>query len=367
MTVIPLPPSIDGTGKADATTGLTNFFRTIPDGIEGDPTRVALGTDATYRVDGIFTITDRHYIDIIPQGAQLQRQTLAATKNAPVLNVVGGTHLGVGLARDPLNIDGGHAGAGLNEGAYDPDVEGQHGLKVDGTDDSTFNMNIHHTRADLAYFGKRKIGSASAGQKSYHWATNCVLTGRFWYSGRQGLTLAGVKCFLLINYDFRYTRRSTWDFEPLYTPAMPPYGTNTAWNGTQGFWAINGHVGPGRLNWLTSSGTGPVNDIHVIDMTADRPLDVYVANGETGKGRRDTYEFGRIKSTALSGNGERATMRFHRVDHVHIYDIEQRMDLRDEGKEMALASFEDCTDYKVDGHIDLGTYPNAGPILGAAT
>ena len=355
MTAVYAPTALDGSGATDVTASLNAFLKRVPDGPDPlHPQEVILTPGAVHRVDGILELTTRKNLRLVGDGVTLIREALSPYKDMPVLRITGGQ----GITVEALEIDGGHEGGGMGDDAYDPDLEGQHGIAVFGTLDLAIDhCKVHHTRADALYFTKLKIGPLSGGQASYRWCKNTVVRGgEFHHTGRSGVSVLGAECTLFCDgVEWWEIRRSTINTEV----------NSAGFGGVRGLWVINAQVGSGRLNFMSSSGTGQVDDVHVLNSAFTRPIDVLISNGSPthGTGRRTSYEFAHLISTAECGNDSRAAINAYRVDGLKVHHVTQPMGLRDAGKEMALVGAHGCTGVDVGPGIDLGSNPTAGPLL----
>ena len=120
-----LSPAPIATGQdADATAELQALIDRTPDGGE---VRLSGGR---YRIEGTLVVEERRDLTIDGNGSTLFATTTGTLKRSH-LRVVGGRDIVV----HDLTIIGANPHAGLDERAYQPTLEGQHGIRLEGVTD----------------------------------------------------------------------------------------------------------------------------------------------------------------------------------------------------------------------------------------
>ena len=146
---------IDATGGADVTAELQALIDRTPNGGV-----VRLQPGGRYRVEGTLLLVDRQRLTIDGNGARLFATTTGGERRSH-LRVVGGTDL---VVRD-LEIIGANPHAGLDDRAYQEDLVGQHGVRLEGvTDVELSHLRISDIYGDFVYVGRRDDGQWSRGR-----------------------------------------------------------------------------------------------------------------------------------------------------------------------------------------------------------
>ncbi len=214
---------IDATGAADVTAELQALFDRTPD---GDVVRLVAG--GAYRVEGTIVLRDRHDLVIDGNGARIFATTTGAPDRCQIK-----IHGGSGLKVRNLEIQGANPYAGLDERAYDPELEFQHGLALEGvTDVEVDRVNIHDTYGDHIFIGRLVDGRRVTERVWIH-------DSSFARSGRQGIAIIDGRDVVIERNQLTDMRRATVDLEPVEGLAV------------ENIHIIDNEVGPdGFCSWL---------------------------------------------------------------------------------------------------------------------
>jgi hypothetical protein len=301
--------AIDATGASDVTEKLNAYLAGIPDG-----SVVTLPARARYRVEGVVQLIDKRNLTINGNGSLLFAKTDGGRTTPPKglgsawprgrshLEIEGG---GAIVIRDLL-IRGANPDAGSEDGAYHAELEGQHGFDIRGVTGLRLErVTVTDTYGDLVYIaGKGGVVSSDV-----------VVTGaHLERSGRQGITMKGVRDVQILDSHVGEIGRSVIDFEP---------ATENG-GGAQNVLIQGNTFGECRHLLLTAGGIGPnVNDIAFV---ANRLLGVglkvrvYAQDGA----RRSNFRI--INNISEEPLGlPVAALRFGRVDGVVVRGNYQAM------------------------------------------
>jgi hypothetical protein len=232
-----VPGSVDATGATDVTVALQAFLNSVPDG-----STVLFPAGAQYRIDGSLGLVSRNNLTIDGQGAT----TFASTEGDRTRSQWK-VYLGTNLTVRNLTVRGANPAGGTGESAYNAALEAQHGMEFAGVNGLDLDhVTITDVYGDFLYIGAF-IGSTNT------WSTNVKIhDSRFERNGRQGIAFTAVRNVEIYNNYIGNTRRATLDFEP----------NGTGW-GVENVSFHNNTVGPGRLNFVSSVGNGPINNVSV--------------------------------------------------------------------------------------------------------
>jgi hypothetical protein len=282
---------IDATGATDVTADLQALFDRTPDGGV-----VSLEAGADYRVDGTLVVQERHNLTIEGNGARIFATTTGDRVRSH-LRIVGGS----GFDIRSLEIEGANPHAGLSDRAYVPELEGQHGIRLEGvTDVELDRVRIHDTYGDHVLVGRHEGDRRWSEQVWIHDST-------FARSGRQGIAVVAGRDIVIERNSFTDMRRATVDLEP----------TARSW-GAENVHILDNEVGPGRLLFIAAAGSGPVNRVIVARNTLrGRILSVWVL-AEEGARRRHVWVVDNTTDTPAAN-----PLRFRRVDGVIVHGNRQ--------------------------------------------
>lgn len=238
MTTPPLPL---GSGSDD-TASLQSFLQTASGAVD-----LAGGT---YLLAGTLELQKPN---LSLSNGILRALGVGAIPHRPQLRQTGGK-----LILDAIEIVGANPRAGINDDAYVKALENQHCAELLAVDQFTaIRSHFHESYGDLVYLHD---GPPTAINKCV-WLINSL----FENSGRQGVTLNGVRGFLLDNSPVNNIRMSTFVTEP-----------NTPTTEIGGVTIRNTHFGARRQYFYAYSGGDHNANIHdiVVDpsCTGDKPF-----------------------------------------------------------------------------------------------
>jgi Right handed beta helix region len=278
--------AIDATGGSDVTAELQALFDRTPDGGV-----VRLARDGDYRVEGTIVLNDRHDLEIDGNGARLFA-TMTGAPDRCQIKVLGGS----GFEIRNLEIQGANPHAGLDERAYNAELEFQAGLTLEGvTDVEVDRVNIHDTYGDDIFIGRRVEDRRVTERVWIH-------DSSFARNGRQGIAIIDGRDIVIERNKFTDMRRGTVDLEPAGGLVV------------ENVHIIDNEVGPGRLLFVPAAGGGPVNRIVIArNRLHGRPLTVAV---ETPEGQRRRHFW--VVDNVTDKTWDKATLAFTRTDGVII-------------------------------------------------
>lgn len=273
----------------DATAALQARLDATPDGAT-----LRLDAGATYRLDGTLVVADRRDLRIDGNGASLVAGTTGDGDRAH-LRVVGGR----GVVVTDLTIVGANSDAGLEDRAYNVDLVGQHGVRLEGADDVELDdVRVTDVFGDFVYVGRHDDG---------RWSEDVwIHDSTFARSGRQGLSVTAGRDVVIERNAITETRRATIDLEP----------NGPSW-GAEGIHILDNDVGPGRLLFVAAAGRGPVDEVvvarnrlrgHILNVTveppdADRRRQFWVVDNTSDEpATRPPLRFTRVDGVVVTGN-----------------------------------------------------------------
>jgi hypothetical protein len=294
--------AIDATGGSDVTAELQALFDRTPDGGV-----VRLARDGDYRVEGTIALNDRHDLVIDGNGARIFATTTGAPDRCQI-KILGGS----GFEIRNLEIQGANPHAGLDERAYNPELEFQAGLTLEGvTDVEVDRVNIHDTYGDHIFIGRRLEDRRVTERVWIH-------DSSFARSGRQGIAIIDGRDIVIERNRLTDMPRGTVDLEPAGGLVV------------ENVHIIDNEVGPGRLLFVPAAGGGPVNRIVIArNRLHGRPLTVSVEPPE-GQRRRHFW----VVDNVTDRTWDKATLAFTRTDGVIVRGNRQPLT---EGSPLVLA------------------------------
>jgi hypothetical protein len=301
--------AIDATGTSDVTDELNDYLAGLPDG-----STVTFPAGAQYRAEGIVRLIDKTNLTIEGNGALIFARTDGSGVTPPAglgsLWPRGRSHVeiegGGGIVIRDLRIKGANPNAGAADGSYVAEFEGQHGFDVQGVGGLILErVTVTDTYGDLIYLGGRG-GTLSE---------NVIVTSsHFERSGRQGITMKGVRNVQILGSYLGEIGRSVIDFEP----------ATLGGGGAQNVVIRGNTFGPCRHLLLTSGGIGPnVNDISFVEnrlVGIGLKVRVFAQDGA----RRSNYKILNNVSDVPLGLSV-AALRFGRVDGIEVRGNYQRL------------------------------------------
>lgn len=301
--------AIDPTGTSDVTDELNAYLAGIPNG-----SVVTLPAGARYRAEGIVRLIGKTNLTIEGNGALIFAKTDGSRATPPQglgsswprgrshVEIVGGS----GIVIRNLAVKGANPNAGAAAGAYVAELEGQHGFDVASVSDLILDrVTVTDTYGDLINIsGKGGILSSNVRVTSSHLER----------SGRQGITMKGVRDVQILDSYVGEVGRSVIDFEP----------ATLSGGGAQNVLIKGNTFGECRHLLLTAGGIGPnVNDIFLVEnrlVGIGLKVRVYAQDGA----RRSNFKILRNVSEVSLGLPV-AALRFGRVDGIEVRGNYQRM------------------------------------------
>jgi hypothetical protein len=301
---VSVPASIDATGHTDVTKQLNVFIRSVPDN-----SVVTFAKKGHYRVEDVLKVTDKHHVTLDGNGATLE----ATTKGYRERNLVtfeGGSDL---VVRN-FHLEGAHHNAGA-EGVYVAGLEGQHGLRIRGTQRMLIEDNeIEGVYGDFIYLGaelRRKL-------PTFRWpASDVVIRDNVLHSnGRQGMSFTTARRVLVQHNDIDDVKRTVFDFEP---------GASGARN--QDVTIDDNRVGSHHLNFVSGGGNGTTNDIAVTNNVLHGDVMNTIIKNRPGQTRRNWTFSGNVSDRGF-GSTLRAVVVAYGATNLRFFDNVQPMNRR---------------------------------------
>lgn len=232
--VVDLPTSIDATGGSDVTGALTSFFAGVPDG-----TTVRFPADGRFRIEGTVRIEGKDRLTVEGNDSMLFAKSQGGLKRIHV-EVIGGS----GIRFRSLAVKGAHPNGGLDDDAYQAELEGQHGFAFRGTNGVELDgVAVTDVYGDFVYLGRTDGGGPWTRRV---WIHDSI----FARNGRQGIAIVAGQDVVIERNLIGDVARSTIDLEP-----------NTASGGAINIHVLDNDVGRGRLLFLAAAGDGPVSSV----------------------------------------------------------------------------------------------------------
>ena len=231
--VVPVPASIDPTGRVDVTKTLQHFLTSVPSNRD-----VSFRKGARYRVEGTLVLWNQHRLTIDGNGATVFATT-RGNKDRAQFWIKGGTRI---VFRD-LRVRGANPNGGTDDSAYVPKLENQHGFRFESVDGAELDhVQVSDVYGDFVYIGqgKRRVPSRNI------WVHDSV----FARNGRQGISVVSARNVIMERNHLSQTRRSTFDLEP-----------DTRHARVSNVFVLNNVVGKGRLLFVAAHGQGGVNNV----------------------------------------------------------------------------------------------------------
>jgi hypothetical protein len=276
--------AIDATGASDATAALQGLIDRTPDGGV-----VQLQAHGAYRVEGTLVVEERHNLRIEGNGARLFATTVGDGSRSH-LRIIGGSHLVV----RSLEIRGANPYAGTDGRAYVPDLEAQHGIRVEGaTDVELDRVRVSDVHGDFVYLGKHLEDDRWTERVWIHDST-------FARSGRQGISVTGGRDIVIEHNTISDVRMATIDMEP-----HPSFGA-------ENIHVIENTFGPVRLISIAATGGGRVDTVVVARNTLRGQALRLIARPPDGS-RRQRYW---IVDNTSDTPANRTPLRFANIDGI---------------------------------------------------
>lgn len=289
-TVAIAPATIPADCSRDVTADLQAFIDATPDGATLEFT-----AGACYRVDGTLAVQKRSDLVIHGNGATFRQVTdgteLVNPKKIRTRNIftVGSS---TGVTVTDVVIRGANPYAGVDERAYRPVFEAQHGVIVIGSSQVLFDrVEVTDVYGDFVWLGPGNRGVT-------------VQNSTFARNGRQGWTINGTDILFQGN-SITDTRRATIDMEP----SLPTWGSHNVT-------IRDNDIGRGRLLFFASVGAGnaAIDGVNILDNRLHRTLQIYICSW--GQRRTNYRIVGNVTDKITSGSG--STIGLRNVGNVEI-------------------------------------------------
>jgi hypothetical protein len=277
-------PAIDATGASDVTAALQGLIdRTADGGV------VQLQAHGAYRVEGTLVVEERHNLRIEGNGARIFATTVGDGSRSH-LRIIGGSHLVV----RGLEIRGANPHAGTDGRAYVPDLEAQHGIRIEGTTDVELDrVHVSDVHGDFVYLGRHLEDDRWTERVWIHDST-------FARSGRQGISVTGGRDIVIEHNTISDVRMATIDLEP-----HPSFGAENVH-------VIDNTFGPVRLISIAATGGGRADTVVVARNTLRGQALRLIARPPDGS-RRQRYW---IVDNTSDTPANRTPLRFANIDGI---------------------------------------------------
>jgi hypothetical protein len=285
-----VPESIDSTGTDDVTEPLQEFLDGVPNG-----SVIEFRAGARYRIEGTLALARRRNLTVEGNGATVFATTEGERERSQ-WTILGGSR----IAFRDLIVKGAHPAGGVGDGAYQVELEAQHGFNILGaTDVELDRVTVTDVYGDFVYMGAFGEGARKRASENV-W----VHDSTFARNGRQGVAITAATNVVVERNQIDDVRRATFDFEP-----------NSPRFGAKNVHILDNTVGPGRLLFVASHGNGPVDDVvisgnqlpgHPLTMSVrsagDRRANWWVTDNVARRADRTPMSFQRVDGVVVRGN-----------------------------------------------------------------
>jgi hypothetical protein len=289
-------PSLPRDCSRDVTNALNYVFSLIPEN-----STLSFPANSCYRVNGTLKISGKRGLTVDGRNSRFVAMTdgrelparEARTRDQFLV------YKSTGITIKNAIAQGANIYAGLNDKAYVPELEAQHGFEVS----SSTNVTLDHVQAYKVFGDFVYIGGATNPSR-YVTVKNSTFRG----NGRIGLTVANGTDVVVQNNVFDDMRRSIFDLEP--------YAGNWV---IQRVTVQNNIIGEGRLNFLSAFGDcAVVEDIRILNnRLVNQELNAEVINNTEGcTKRRRNFTFSGNVSDKMFGTPSGMSLKFIGVDGI---------------------------------------------------
>lgn len=307
---VPVPATIDGSGRSDVTQPLTAFLARLPDGAV-----VSFPSGARYRIEGTVVLQKARDVTIDGHGATF----FATTDGAGVPPAKGGPRsswprlraqwrirAGSNVTLRDMNVQGANPHGGATAAAYVPALEGQAGIAVQRSTGVTVDgVHISDTYGDGIWVTG---GSTDVSVRD-------TTIERI---GRQGVAVVNGQRVTVQGSRLRGISRSVFDLEPPGRAVV------------QGITLQGNDVGDYGNFLLAAGGGGPgVNDVTLEGNRVDGGHGVSVFAGIAGRrrmGYRIVDNTGTGTARPVPGTSRPGLIQLANLDRVEIRGNRQRVD-----------------------------------------
>lgn len=274
-----VPSSVDATGKKDVTRQLNDFIAGVPDG-----STVSFPANATYRIEGVFALVDRHDLLLEFNGSRLVAESDATTltphplferswpRHRPHLYIRESS----GISVQDVVVRGPNRYGGTSDEAWRPEFEAQHAIEISRSEDvDVTGCDLSNTYGDGIYIGGRSERVA---------VTECEIH----HTGRQGISVTSARNVVIEQSYLHEIRRTAFDLEPVID--WPVENVRIQ----------NNRVGEARLNFVSGHGRGSTfTGIEILDNFVSGEMQIHMkapSGTRRGsvviRGNESTEEFG---------------------------------------------------------------------------
>ncbi len=257
-------------------------------------------------MEDVVSLVDKRNVVLDGNGAMLFATTSGYRERA-LLSLVGGFDLTV----RELSLRGANPNGGEN-GIYNPNLEGQHGIRLWGPERVLIEGNtITDVWGDFLYLGRDLRKSFPTWLKS---STDVTVRGnKMARNGRQGIAITQASRVLVTGNDISDVRRTMFDLEP----------NGPSWL-VEDVTIADNVVGSPHLNFLSAAGRGPVNDVAVLrNQLHGTPMNSMIKN-RLGNSRRNWTFAGNVSDRAF-GSPLRGVIVAYGVEGLNFVDNVQPM------------------------------------------
>ena len=274
--------AIDATGASDVTAALQALIDRTPNGGV-----IGLQAGGAYRVEGTLVVEERHRLRIEGNGARIFATTIGDGSRSH-LRIIGGSDL---VVRN-LEIRGANPHAGVAGDAYVPELEAQHGIRIEGaTDVELDRVRVSDVHGDFVYLGRHLEDDRWTERVWIHDST-------FARSGRQGIAVTGGRDVVIEHNTITDVRMATIDLEP-----HPSFGA-------ENIHIIDNEFGPVRLISIAATGGGRADTVVVARNTLRGQALRFQARPPPGSRRQRYWVVDNTSDTPAN----RTPLRFANID-----------------------------------------------------
>jgi hypothetical protein len=307
---VPVPPTIDGTGRADVTEPLNAFLQRLPAGAV-----VTFGDHARYRIEGTVVLNRARDVTIDGNGATFFATTDGSgaapargggRQHWPRLRASWRIRAGTGVTLRDMDVQGANPRGGATPDAYVPALEGQAGIVVARSSGVTIEgVHVSDTYGDGVW-----ITGASTDVT--------VRDSTIERTGRQGVAVVNGQRVVVEHSRLRDISRSVFDLEPPGRALV------------QDIRLRDNDVGDYGNFLLAAGGGGPgVDDIHLEGNRVDGGHGVSVFAGIAAQPRRGYHIVGNsgtgsVRPPATAGRS--GLIQLVNLDQVEIRGNRQGVD-----------------------------------------
>lgn len=307
--VVPVPASIDATGRTDVTAALDAFFAGLSPG-----STVTFPAGGRYRVEGVLLLVNQRDLTIEGNGATFFASTdgravppprrgfgAAWPRRREHWHVQGGS----GITIRDVVVQGANPHAGATAAAYVPTLEGQAGFAIARASGVVLDrVRVRDTYGDFVWLTGRTSDVT-------------IRDSTFEGSGRQGIALVNASHVVVEDNHLDGVARTVFDLEPLGRARVEDV-------------RFRGNTVGDYTNFLLSAGGGGpgVNDVWLQDNRVDGGNGIAVSAGSSRQARRGYHVLGNTgtgTAQAPAGTGRTGLIQLVNLRDVEVRDNAQRV------------------------------------------